>query len=105
MVMVIIFIMTNLPYIVDEFLRQQFVFKQPCHTEFCHVLKVPYILNLNISKQNNNFRPFLVYLLSATLPSIHIFFFFSTLGHHLLRNLQMAAVHTPNHSKKGNNSF
>jgi hypothetical protein len=40
MVMVIIFIMTNLPYIVVEFFRQQFVFRTTCHTEFCHVLKV-----------------------------------------------------------------
>jgi hypothetical protein len=46
MVMVIIFIMTNLPYIVDEFLRQQFVSKQPCHTEICHVLKVTYVLEI-----------------------------------------------------------
>ena len=40
MVMVIIFIMTNLPYIVVEFFRQQFVFRTTCHTEFCHLLKV-----------------------------------------------------------------
>ena len=46
MAMVLIFIITNLPYIVDEFFRQGFVSKEPCHSEFCHVLKVTYFVNI-----------------------------------------------------------
>ena len=40
MAMVLIFIMTNLPYIVDEFFRQRFVSKEPCLTKFCLFIKV-----------------------------------------------------------------
>ena len=40
MAMVLIFILTNLPYIVDEFFRQRFVSKEPCHTNFCLFIKV-----------------------------------------------------------------
>ena len=44
MTMVLIFIMTNLPYIVDEFFKQRFVSKDQCQTEVCLVLKVKEII-------------------------------------------------------------
>ena len=34
------FFLTNLPYIVDEFLRQKIVANQKCDQEWCQVLKV-----------------------------------------------------------------
>ena len=40
MTVVFIFILTNLPYLVDEFIRQQIVTKQQCNTPVCHALKV-----------------------------------------------------------------
>ena len=41
MTVIIIFILTNLPYMVDEFIRQRIVTNQQCNTDVCHVLKVP----------------------------------------------------------------
>ena len=40
MTVVFIFILTNLPYLVDEFIRQQIVTNQQCNTPVCHALKV-----------------------------------------------------------------
>ena len=43
MTVVFIFILTNLPYLVDEFIRQQIVTNQQCNTPVCHALKVTYL--------------------------------------------------------------
>ena len=46
MAVVITFILTNLPYIIDEFIRQRIVPNQQCNTDLCHFLKVSNICPL-----------------------------------------------------------
>ena len=40
MAVVLTFLLTNLPYIVDEFIRQKIVTNQDCEQEWCQVFKV-----------------------------------------------------------------
>ena len=40
MAVVIAFVLTNLPYLVDEFIRQKIVSNQQCNTQWCHLIKV-----------------------------------------------------------------
>ena len=56
MAMVLTFIMTNLPYIVDEFLRQRFVSKETCHAGICLFLKVQFVINLKKILSGLSFR-------------------------------------------------
>ena len=43
MAVVLTFLLTNLPYIVDEFIRQKIVINQDCEQEWCQVFKVSLI--------------------------------------------------------------
>ena len=40
MAVVILFLLTNLPYIVDEFIRQKIFIKEDCSKEWCKIVKV-----------------------------------------------------------------
>ena len=46
MAVVLTFLLTNLPYIVDEFIRQKIVINQDCDQEWCKVGKVRYSVSL-----------------------------------------------------------
>ena len=81
MAMVLTFIMTNLPYIVDEFLRQRFVSKETCHAGICLFLKVQFIINLKKILSELFTRQSLACPLCATQPSIRTFSFSSTPRH------------------------
>ena len=100
MAMVLIFIMTNLPYIVDEFLRQGILLREPCHSEFCLIAKVE-IFMLMAFDFPLSFRPFLEFPPFVTQPSILTSSFCSVQGLPLLSDSPIVAVPTPNHSRIG----
>jgi len=62
MAVVVTFILTNLPYIVDECIRQRFVTKDQCNTLYCHVVKA----FLGVSMVSNSaINPFIFLLFNS----------------------------------------
>ena len=108
MAVVLTFLLTNLPYIVDEFIRQKIVINRDCDEEWCRVGKVtdnfPVLKNINsILGNTGSFYCGKLCSESFHLPDLQLQVLPGTEDHQWLLPSHQAnteQVSTPNYKKK-----